>query len=186
MYKRRDSVEVLYEIKNQMPEFNKEDFLDYAKWTIVSIFNSLKKDSKSEIKGNYDPKLIEKLVLNKDKYRIKKDIDDISVQYLELMDFIKEGNKKSIKLYASIYFYDNSKNNYNCPQDNEKYWNDIWIITFDLDENTINSINNKCPNCGANMLYDKQKEIYKCKYCNNIINSNNNSYWKISNIEIGQ
>ena len=183
MIERRDSTEVLYEIKGIMPEFDREEFLDYAKWTIISLFNTLKKEENIEIKGNCDFKVINKLLSQKEEYRITSDIDHISIQYIEIINFIKENKKRNIKLYASVYFYDNEKNNKKIKH-GEKFWNDIWIIDFELDPKSTNSINNNCPNCGAIMTYDKLKENYKCNYCKTIINSNNNSYWKLSDIEV--
>ena len=182
MIQRRDSTEVLFEIKYIMPEFNKKEFIDYAKWTITNLYNDLKKENKLEITGNCELKLIDKLLSQKEEYRITSDIDHISVQYIEIIDFIKDKNRKTIKLYTSVYFYDNEKNNKKIKH-GEKYWNDIWVVDFDLDPKSTNSINNNCPNCGATMDYDKFKEKYICNYCNTIINSHNNAYWKLSNIE---
>ena len=182
MIQRRDSTEVLFEIKYIMPEFNKKEFIEYAKWTITNLYNDLKKENKLEITGNCELKLIDKLLSEKEKYRITSDIDHISVQYIEIIDFIKDKNRKTLKLYTSVYFYDNEKNNEKIKH-GEKYWNDIWVVDFDLDPKSTNSINNNCPNCGATMIYDKFKEKYKCNYCNTIINSHNNAYWKLSNIE---
>ena len=120
--------EILLKIKNDFPGFNKDEILEFTKESVLNLYNELKNENFKDL--NYEKNLIDKLIKNKNKFRISKDIDHISVQYVELFDYIKQENKNYIKIYCSIYFYDNTQNNLYGNRTNNKYWNDIWIITF--------------------------------------------------------
>lgn len=120
--------EILLKIKNDFPGFNKDEILEFTKDSVLNLYNQLKNENTKNL--NYEKNLIDKLIKNKNKFRISKDIDHISVQYVELFDYIKQENKNYIKIYCSIYFYDNTQNNLYGNRTNNKYWNDIWIITF--------------------------------------------------------
>lgn len=120
--------EILLKIKNDFPGFNKDEILEFTKDSVLNLYNQLKNENTKNL--NYEKNLIDKLIKNKNKFRISKDIDHISVQYVELFDYIKQENKNYIKIYCSIYFYDNTENNLYGNHTNNKYWNDIWIITL--------------------------------------------------------
>lgn len=183
MERKRDITEVLFEIKNGIPGFNKEELLEYIEWAIPKLYNSLANEIEPEVKCT--PELINKLRNQSSKYRITKDIDSISVQYSELFDNIKKDDETLIILYLSIYFYDKTENNVgNINNKNDRYWNDIWIVTCKKN-NTLNKNNSNCINCGAVMEYDKAKDVFECKYCGNIINNRNDSNWEIVDIELG-
>lgn len=170
---------ILFGIKNDIPEFNKEEFLEYTKWSIIDLYNKLKDEQQSNL--NYPKDLISNLIQEKNKFRITKDIDHISIQYTELFDYIKKDNKKYIKIYCSIYFYDNAENNSSLQYTNDKFWNDIWIVTFSDTNNTNNS---NCSNCGADFKYNKFKQIYECEYCGNTTYNTISGNWELIDIEL--
>lgn len=179
--KRREPVEVMLEIKNEMPWFDKEELLEYAKWSVQKLYNSLKNEEKLVIKCK--PELINKLNKQRDKYRINEDIDHISIQYVELFDNIKKENEIYIQVYLSIYFYDDVQNNVDKYIINDKYWNDIWIVTY-KECSKLHRKDSNCVNCGAVMQYNQLRDILECKYCGNIINNKFDSKWEIVDIEL--
>ena len=120
--------EILLKIKNDFPGFNKDEILEFTKESVLNLYNELKNENFKDL--NYEKNLIDKIIKEKNKFRISKDIDHISVQYVELFDYIKQENKNYIKIYCSIYFYDNTENNLYGNHTNNTYWNDIWIITL--------------------------------------------------------
>lgn len=152
-------------------------------------------------------------------YRITDDIDRVSVHYAELFDFIKTENEAFIKLYASVYFYDNVTNNKSTETDNDfnderkmiqfkldgnrvlayksdtlpkrpnnKYWNDIWIVTYGKKNELINIKSSNCPNCGTMMKYDEVKNVLICEHCKNVVYGSleDTDEWEIVDIDIGR
>lgn len=180
--KKREISEIIFDIRNEIPEFNREELIQYTKWVIPKLYNSLKNEEKLEVKCK--PELIEKLEKEKEKYRINKSMDQVSVQYVEIYDNIKKEDDMYIQVYSSIYFYDDVGNNVDKYSENDKYWNDIWIITFrkgiKLDRQDCN-----CANCGAVMKYNRLKDVFECEYCGNIVHNNSDSKWEIVDIELG-
>lgn len=134
--------EILLKIKNDFPGFNKDEILEFTKESVLNLYNELKNENTKNL--NYEKNLIDKLIKEKNKFRISKNIDHISVQYVELFDYIKQENKNYIKIYCSIYFYDNTENNLYGNRTNNRYWNDIWIITF---TNGKQENKNSCSKC---------------------------------------
>lgn len=181
MKRKRELEEIILDIRNEIPGFNKEELIEYTECAIPALYNSLKNEEKIKVKCN--PKLVNKLNKEKAKYRINKNIDKISVQYIELFDSIKKDNEIYIQLYLSIYFCDNTRNNLNYDSVNDRYWNDIWIVTY-KESAKRDKINSNCSNCGAIMKYNQAKDIFKCEYCGNIIHNNYESNWEIDDIEI--
>lgn len=179
--RKREIIEVLWEIKNEIPGFNKEELFEYTKWAIPKLYNSLKNKEKIEIKCK--PELIEKLNKEKDKYRINNNIDHISVQYVELYESIKGEDKIYVQVYLSIYFYDKVQNNLYDNSIKDKYWNDIWIATF-IETVKSNRKNCNCVNCNAVMKYNKLKDIFECEYCGNVMDNKTDSKWEIVDIEL--
>ena len=161
MKRRRELAEVIFDIRNEIPGFNKEDLVVKCKSELI---NKLNKESA--------------------KYRINKDIDHISIQYVELFDSIKKDNEMYIQFYLSIYFYDDVDNNIGNYSMNDKYWNDIWIVTY---RECVKSEGKKsnCDNCGATMKYNQLRDTFECEYCGNVIHNNSNSKWEIVDIELG-
>lgn len=179
--KRREVTEVVSEIRNEIPGFNKEELLQYTQWAIPKLYNSLKDAEELEVKCK--PELINKLNEETDKYRINKNMDHISIQYVELFDSIKKDNEMYIQVYLSIFFYDNVDNNIDNNLINDKYWNDIWIVTYRESVKTDRKKSN-CVNCGAIMQYNQIKDSFKCEYCGNIIDNKSDSKWEIVDIKI--
>lgn len=181
--KRRDLSEVLCDIRNEIPGFNKEELLEYTNWAILKLCKQLQKNciEENEIYCNKD--LINRILNEKDKYRMTKDIDNISIQYTELFDCENE-EELYIKVYMSIYFYDNTSNNIENPQVDKKHWNDIWIIKL-KEVNQKRYEDGKCDNCGAVMEYNELRKIFKCNYCGNVITTEKWSRdWEIVDIEV--
>ena len=178
-----DIVEIILGIKKVIPEFDKDKLLEYANWTIPSLYNSLKNNTKLHV--NCDSNLLNKLLENKLKYKITDDIDRMSMQFLQLYNYEIIDGYIYIKVYASIYFYDNVINNYDVIDDSyNRYWNDIWIVTFKEKINNLSKINSNCINCGAPMKYNIITDIYKCDFCGNVIPNNFNTNLEITDIEI--
>lgn len=170
--------EILFKIKSDFPDFNKEELLEYTKWSIIALYNNLKDENITNL--NYKKDLISKLIQDKHKFRITNNIDNISVQYTELFDYIKKDNKKYIKVYCSVYFYDNTGNNSSIKHSSNKYWNDIWIVTYIDSTKTDNS---KCTNCGANIKYNQFTQVYECEYCGNTVYDTFVRNWELIDID---
>lgn len=181
MKKRKEETEIFFEIKKDVPEFDREELLEYTKWGIPQLYNALK--NKQEIQCKEELK--NKLLKEKNKFKINENMDHINIQYMKLFDYIKKDNEAYIQIYASVYFFDNVKNNkeYNFVEKN-KYWNDIWIITYKQKKESKLKNSNKCNNCGAIMKYDNIKKIVECEYCGNIVYDNFYLNWEIEDIEL--
>ena len=181
MKRKKEITELLFDIKKEIPYFNKEELIEYTKYAIPNIYNILKNEETQEIKIKCDKKLIEKMLQNKTKYRISKYMDHLSVQYIDLFDYIKKDNEILIQIYVSIYFYDDARNNKGSKYNEDKYWNDGWIVTY---RNKVKYTNYNCTNCGAIMEYNKTEDIFECKYCGNKSYNQFNTSWEIVDIEI--
>ena len=181
---RREPSEVLGEIRGEIPGFERDDLLEYIKWAIKNLYDSLKEGNKPKVKCNEE--LINKLLLKNEDYKISKNIDHISIQYLELSDCVKKDEQVYIKIYTSIYFYDDITNNEDVKDINDKYYNNIWIVTCKQDEDFKDVNRANCDNCGAIMEYNKVKEIFECKYCGNAKYGRLNQGWIITDIGIGE
>ena len=181
MEKRMDATEVFFRIKNEIPKFNRENFIEYIKWMVPKLYSSLKNEKETDIRCSKE--LEEKLLKNKEIYRIKKEIDYISIQYTELIDCMKEDNNLFVKVYMSIYFKDDVSNNLINITNRDGFWNDIWVATYKKDL-SYKEINTKCNNCGAIMKYNIQDEILKCDYCGNIKVCNDSQNWELIDIEV--
>lgn len=176
------SDEIWFKIKNDMPKLNRQTLYDYTKFAVYSIYSSLAKDE--EVKINCSKELIEKLKDNKKSYRISSNIDEVNIQFIDLYDYVSTEKEKFIKVYISVYFYDNRENNTIISQD-QKYWNDIWIVTYRGNGNIEKKTITRCQNCGAVMNYNKNTNIYKCEYCNNTIRYDSaEEALEISDIEV--
>lgn len=180
--KRREITEVLLDIKNEIPGFNKEELLEYIEWAIPKLYNSLINKKEPEVKCKSE--LINKLNGQSMKYRITEDIDHINVQYAELFDNVKSDNQMYIQVYLSIYFYDKAENNIGNNSMNDRYWNDIWIVTC-RENIEIARDSSNCANCGAIMEYIQTTDTFECEYCGNIIHNRTDSNWEIVDIELG-
>lgn len=174
--------QVELQIKEEIPTFDSEELLEFTKIIIPNLYNFFNYEREEKLEKYCNNELIKKVLENKGKYRISKDIDIVRVGYARLDDFMNLDGKVYIKVYASVFFYDDAENNnsldiYAC----DKYWNDIWTITYEINDNKEKI--NKCPNCGASMTYDKKRYMYTCDYCkNNMYYSQIN--WKLNDIEV--
>ena len=185
MEKAKDSQELWLSVKRSNLEFNKEEFIEHAKIDIVNLHELLRKDVYESSKINCLKSVTEEMLKDKGKFRLTIDIDHVSIQYIEIRDYI-EDDDKYIKLYMSIYFYDNARNNSNyIGMGTDKYWNDIWIVTYKKKNVSDGFIDFNCDKCGANMNYMEKDRILKCDYCGNTKHfSDHNQNWVISNIEV--
>jgi len=181
---KKDVTEIILEIKNKNPFFNREDFLDYTKSIIPILYNDLKNGNSVKTKNRCKEDIIYKLLQNKSKYRIITDMDHISIQYAELFDYLEENDEIYVKVYISVHFYDNVKNNKIDNRMVDGFWNDIWIITYKNLEKNYNINNLKCQNCGAIMKYSLIKKILECNYCGNELYYRPNMNWEIVDIEV--
>lgn len=90
-----------------------------------------------------------------------------------------------IKVYSSVFFYDDVSNNENVDSNNnfDKYWNDIWQVTFkgDFGKDLITT----CPFCKSPMQYNHSKNMYTCENCKNSIYYSKIS-WKIADIQVNK
>jgi len=186
MSREREVSEIFLHIKRDVREFDRETFLEDAKFDVFNIYNMLKNDEQDKLVQNHPYLMVQKILDNKYKYRINENIDHISVQYIELDDYIVEDDEKYIKLYLSVYFYDNARNNDIPLHGKDKYWNDIWIVTYKYYESEVEEIYNNCKNCGGNMKYYKDADMFKCNYCGSTRRNINFAKWKIYDIEVEQ
>ncbi len=182
MKRSRELTEILFDIRSEIPGFEREELLEYTKWAIPRLYNALK--NKQEVEVRCTEELINKLNNKEYQYRINNNIDNISVQYVEIFDNIKRDHEMYIQVYASVYFYDNPKNNMKNRADNDKYYNDIWIVTYRKNTETGKK-NSNCVNCGAVMEYNQIKNMFECKYCGNRVHNKSNAKWEIVDIELG-
>ena len=179
---KRDLTEVVFEILNEIPGFKKDELLEYTKWAIQRLYYSLKNGE--EIKVKCKSELINKLNKEKVKYKIDKNIDHISIQYVELYDSIKKDDEMYIQVYVSVYFHDDVENNVCEYSMDDKYWNEIWIVTYRANSKSDTRKNSNCINCGAAMQYRRLKDTFECEYCGNTIQNDTNSIWEIVDIEL--
>lgn len=184
MGKVKEAQELWILVKRSNPELNKEEFIEYAKFDIMNLHEVLRNDEKEILKVNCLKSVINKLLKDKAKYKLTPNIDRVSIQYAQIIDYI-EVDRKYIKLYMSIFFYDNVKNNENyIGTENDKFWNDIWIVTFKK-KNASDEFKDFCCNkCGSNMKFLPKDKILKCEYCGYTKYFNFNRNWTISDVEV--
>lgn len=194
--KRKEASEILRQIKNHIPLFEKDKILTYTKWAVPRIYELVKYSDIKKLKSICSEKIIEKMEKSKLEYRINDDIDRVVVQYASLHDFIyKNDDEMYIQVYTSVYLHDNVLNN--GPLDDElleqimksnlknKYWNDIWIVTYGKKKRLINVKSANCSNCGAIMKFDRNDNLLKCEHCKNIVfgTVEDNDDWEIVDIQ---
>lgn len=183
---RGDITDILNSIKRENPTFDEEKICKYTEITIKLLYADLKSNAQLKHDINCKEEVIKKVLKNKEKYRITDDIDTISIQYVGIHDCIKNTEGEFVKIKVLIYFYDNTKNN-NVYENKakEKYWNDMWIVTYQNMDNLKNRKTSNCNNCGATMKYDYASKMFKCEYCGSIkLNTIENINWEIIDIEV--
>lgn len=179
---RRESSEILFEIKKDYPRFEKDEFIEGAKIDIKNLYYAFCKNEWELNKVNCTNELKNKIKNNSDSYRINKNYDTVSIQYIELCDYIQE-KENTIKLYVSAIFYDDVDNNEIKENDNsDKYFNDVWVVSY---KDSGQQADLKCNNCGATMEKDENNNLLKCSYCRTQEYYNFKvTNWKIYDIEI--
>ena len=180
--KRREPNEVVYDIKKEIPNFDKEELLEYTKWAIQVLHHAMRNENRPEVKCKDD--LLNKMINEKLKYRITREMDHLSIQFIELANCEKKNNEFLIKVYVSIYFYDDVDNNINVSNTGDKYWNDIWYITYRQDAESADGNNSNCSNCGAIMEYNHLSKLFKCNYCGKTDTNILKVQWEIVDIEV--
>ena len=177
--------ELIHIIKEDYPNFEENGLLEYTKFVIPNIHFFLSNEKNEEAKKYCTEDLIEKILKNKNEFKISKNIDTIRVGFARLEDYTSENNEIYVKVYTSNFFYDNVSNNINIDSlsNFDKYWNDIWVITFKghLGKEIINN----CPFCGTAMEYDESKYMFTCKDCKDSIYYSKIN-WKIVDIEVNK
>lgn len=173
--------ELLSKIKEDFTNFDEGELLEFTGFAVPNIHYSLSHEKKEKAIKYCTESLINKMLDNKEKYRISNDIDNIRVGYARIEDYINEDNKYYIKVYTSIFFYDDVDNNEIIDCNYDKYWNDIWVLTYE--GNIGKEIINKCPACGASMEYNKSKHMFTCNFCRNSIYYSQIN-WKLTDIEV--
>ena len=182
-FNNNDNENLSLRITKNMPSFNEDDLLDYTKLRIPLIYNYFNCEDKSKLNKYCSSELITKVLSNKEQYRISNDIDNIRVGFASLKDYTEKDDIPYIKVFTSIFFFDDVSNNKNNIDGYDKYWNDNWTITFE--KNTENQIINKCPNCGALMDFNNSKHMFTCEYCRNSIYYSRID-WKIVDITVNE
>ena len=183
---------LILEIKKSIKDFNEAELLDYTKYAIQNLHYFFCNDRFDKIKKYCSKDVIEKIINQKDKFRITNNIDRVNIQYMRISDTYTKDDICYIKLYVSIIFFDDVSNNPDFDEleatgtdyiDPNYYWNDIWEITFkeNLHQGLVPQI--KCPNCGASMDYNKDTKTLTCNYCRNhmLVTQIN---WKIVDIDV--
>ena len=162
MKERRDTNEILYDIKCELQGFNKEEFIDYTKLIIINLHNELRKNN--DIKIKCSDELKEKIKKNLNTYRATEEIDMINIQFADLHDCIRKDGELYVQVYLSVCFYDCVNNN--DPKGvRDNWWNDIWIVTLRKDKVLNNEDKSNCDNCGGKNILNVMENTYKCDYC---------------------
>ena len=175
--------ELVLKIKEVIPSFDYQELLEYTKIIVPNIHLLFCNDKNDKLKRYCNDKLIEKVFENKKIYRINSDIDNARVGYARLQDYYSENDNNYVKVYSSVFFYDESANNLQKTDGFDKYWNDIWVITYEGDFGNDNV--NKCPTCGAPMEYNNSKHMFTCDYCRNSLYYSQIN-WKIVDIDVNE
>lgn len=175
----KDKVALELEIKSFIPQYSKEKMMDFTRGVILNIHHSLVINDPNNIKIRVSKELINKINSNKDNYRISKNFDKVLIQHIGLYDFEKNERGMYVKMFANICFYDDVDNNEDGVGGNDKFWNDRWIITYEA----ISNIDNKCRNCGSEMDYNRETNMYECKFCRSSFYKDSED-WKVVDIEV--
>lgn len=182
---RKEIRKIISDIKRNIPEFDEEELDEYTRYIIPFVYEEIRKGNHEELKSKFENEFaLRKMVGLKGKYRITDSIDNMNIQNVRLYDYINENGANYIKVSVSIYFYDDVGNNIDIDLSGDKYWNDIWIITY-VDNGAIVKKNSNCHNCGAVMKYDRVTKMFNCEYCGNTIESMRTiREWKIVDVEV--
>lgn len=178
-----DNENLSLKVTKNMPSIDEEELLEYTKFVIPQIHNYFNCENREKLNKYCSNELIEKVLREKETYRISSDIDNIRVGFASLKDYTEKDDIPYVKVYTSIFFFDDVSNNKNAIDGYDKYWNDNWTITFE--KVTDNQIINKCPNCGGFMEFNDTKHMFTCEYCRNSIYYSKID-WKIVDIKVNE
>lgn len=176
---------LINKIKEDFPDFNEMELLDFTKFVIPHVHLFLREGKCDQAKKYCSDDMIKKMLDNKEIYRLSPDIDSARVGYARLEDYTNKEDEVSICVYTSIFFYDEVSNNKVIDEKNnfDKYWNDIWQIKFrtKLEKNAIIM----CPTCQTQMTYNRSKNMYTCENCKNSIYYSKIN-WEIVDIDVNK
>ena len=172
---------LVYQIKSDFPNFDEQELLEYTQFVVPNIHHFFSYEKNVNFKKYCSDELIEKILEHKNLFRISTNIDSTRVGYARIQEYSNQNNKFYIKVYSSVFFYDDVDNNVNSHDPYDKYWNDIWVITYE--GNTGNEFINKCPYCGASMEYNRSKHMFTCNYCRNSLYYSQ-IHWRLVDIEV--
>lgn len=172
---------ILMRMKTEIPNFDDEELLEYTKIIIQNLHSFFCNGKLEKLNRYCSDALINKVLQNKEKYRITKNMDNVRVGYARLYGYVNKENKYYIKVYSSVFFYDDVDNNYENEDNYDKYWNDIWVVTYEGIGAKDNL--NKCPTCGASMEYNLSKHMFTCNYCRNSLYYSQIN-WKLVDIDV--
>lgn len=177
----KEREDLFLQIKRDFPNFEEQELLEFSRIIIPNIHFFFSHERNEKLSKYCSKQLIQKVLQDRVKYRITRDIDNTRVGYARIQEYIKENNKCYIKVYTSVFFYDEAANNIENSDSYDKYWNDIWTITYK--GNFDKEITNKCPTCGASMEYNHSKHMFTCNYCRNSLYYSQIN-WQIVDIEV--
>lgn len=120
----------LIEIQKMLPNFNEKELLEFMRYVISKVHYCLRYNENDTLRRFCNEETIRKVTQQKDKYRITVNIDNVRVQYVRIDECVNEEDGFFIKVYNSVFFYDEVANNLEGDDSTDKYWNDIWIVSF--------------------------------------------------------
>ena len=177
----KDRVMLEFEIKKDIPQFDRDKVIDYTKGVILNIFNSFASNDLNNIKIRISSDLLKKISDNRELYRISKNFDSVVVQNVSICDYEKREDGNYVKVRTTVNFFDNVDNNEDGDKEVDKFWSDRWIITY----KALSNIDNNCKNCGSEMEYNKETDTYECKFCRSVFYKDSKD-WKVVDIEVEQ
>lgn len=182
-----DKDEMLKDLENNIRMFDSSfmvaELNDFIKRAIPALVVDLKENGDNVSKVKATKELIDKMLANKDLYKIDNNYDRVHVFYVNLQDYyIDDNNNYPVMVFdISIMFYDNTANNARHDAEPERYWDHKWKVKLTYDASTVHST---CAKCGANMEFVPSLDLLNCKYCGNkVVNAIKNK-WRILDIEV--
>ena len=176
-----NSRELANKIFNDNNENSEDNLIEYVKWALQTMYNDFVENEENLAQVKCSKELVEKIKNNSDLFRIHKNIDRMYVNFADICNYDNTKEIPEIKIKTSIVFYDNTENNENVDMEDERMWNDNWIVTLINDASTENST---CAKCGANMDFDIENDMLNCKYCGNKVFNATRNKWRIMDIEV--
>ena len=94
---------VILNIRQNFPNFDEEELLEYTKSIIPNIHYFFSYGNDIKLEKYCSKEFIEKVKDNDSLYRISTNIDTVRVGYVSLREYIEKDNKYYIKVYASVF-----------------------------------------------------------------------------------